>query len=1826
MTSFNIFNKARWLVTIILLTVISIPNVQGAVAGFPVNFTTSNYTGVTVITGRPATWTSNKTLSTNSSGVFFQKQNSGAYYLFTIPVTGFSANDSVTVFLDDVKVSNNTYKMTFQMSYSTNGSSYTNFGDTWTESTTAKDITRGIKIPTAVANGTIYIKILSTSGGGTNGGNHYIKAADITYTAGGTKVTLSKAATTNGSFKLRSGSCSGSELSGTPPTVTTTSSSQTVYIDPTPNDGYQVNTVTSKLGDAAAVTVSKSGDCYPVTYAQGASGTAVITVTFACATPTFGTNLSTSQVDYTQNASASALTVAATANGGTITYQWQSSSDNSSWSNIGGATSASYTPPTTSTGTTYYHCIATNTTGGDCTATSNAAKIVVTAATCTDEYTFDYGGTKQCFSQVDETNEFQITGFTIPTTTTNYWVGYNGAFYDDNLGTGSPKAKSANNQFKYMPVANLQGQSCGGEGEYYKHAAAGAYGTLRIFRNSSADNLYIGFVPAGYQMRVGSGESWSNIQLTQSDGTVWTSDLMTLDAALIAKNYYVNVYTGANYSSGDAGVAINNWTNGGSTISSMAFKTGSDSWDTSTGLSAGMRGKFRAWSNNCANNGYCHFVPYYQLQYNPVSSSGTGTGSMSPLPATPISCEESSGARTVTVATSSFTAPQYKQFDHWNTAADNSGSNVSTGSYTLTSDVTLYAQWAYIPVTALTLNYSSLKKYVGESSVTLSVASVTPGTANPAVTWTSSDATVASVDGGVVSFLKAGTATITATSTISGGVTATCSVEVRSISSPTMQDEDGTTISGNGLSATWTLGTRTLAASEGTSNYKFKRWVVTNATPASTTNLSTTLGDPTGNVTVVAEFYKPRTVTKGTGTGTSTFTVSPTGEVKYGSSVTVTCAATDGYKNPWTLTVTPSDGATYTSSGSTSSISITNITKDITVDLAYTAKETATVKLHVAGSTSTISGTRYEGDSYTLPSEAAECPDMGLYGWYTTDYEHATIAPSGANFKLAGASATLAAGDNDFYAVYATIGDLADTYTKITTAVELTTGDYLIVGTPWTTMYAMKNAYQSSESTMADEERSVTSNQISNPASTKPEFIWHFTKSTNTITIYSENNSKYFGFTSNHVALMNSSQDLSYEVSDGKWAIYAGSDYLTYDTYFKRGASKVYDAFLFKRDQSISGPYTTSPSCVTHTLTVEADPVAGGTAEAAKTVLGETKTTTATATPNSHYDFAYWTISGTGSTMSNTSDGKSTDNPVTITMGTANATLTAHFTEKPKCTVVFKNNGTQLSSTTYWQGENPVAPTLTDGTSHDACDETSDTHYGWTQTTMPDVVPSKATIDAYTGAQTVYAKAATLPAITAGDDGTTITYHAVWAEAISVPSNEYQLVTNTNQLSIGDKVVIGSAASGSIYLLGKDSVTAASYEYRKFAQSGTFSVSNSKVTVSTLASSKTDRNNPFELTLGKSGDYWTFYDGVTGGYVCCTSTSTMNRCGYEAELSDAGKWDISITSSLASIVSQISSDITTRNYLQKNGTDLSGIFSCYSNNQTNPAIFRNLSTTGYQNFLTTCCANIVEAPEVTGTPTKNSITLSWTNVTGATGYTVTCSGGTPGDVASDGTARSCVITGLSPNTNYTWSVVATYTTPYCLANTANGNTTTSQVYAVSYNKNGGTIANLPSGGTYAAGEEVTVAAKPDGTVSKGGYTFTGWNTANDGSGEHYNADGSTSFTMPSEAVVLYAEWTAKKNYFVDRMHGNWDGEHTEPTTGYNCYLREGAGYTVPDLSDNDTGSNSCVTGHAHFVGWVASGMIDTQGGLKSGYTIIKGGTSGTASTDGTIYYAVWAEE
>ena len=78
--------------------------------------------------------------------------------------------------------------------------------------------------------------------------------------------------------------------------------------------------------------------------------------------------------------------------------------------------------------------------------------------------------------------------------------------------------------------------------------------------------------------------------------------------------------------------------------------------------------------------------------------------------------------------------------------------------------------------------------------------------------------------------------------------------------------------------------------------------------------------------------------------------------------------------------------------------------------------------------------------------------------------------------------------------------------------------------------------------------------------------------------------------------------------------------------------------------------------CTSHTVTAATNNVSYGTAAAASTTVCEGSTTTVTATPKSGYSFVSWAVSGTGSSLSSTST-----NPTTLTMGTANATVTATF-------------------------------------------------------------------------------------------------------------------------------------------------------------------------------------------------------------------------------------------------------------------------------------------------------------------------------------------------------------------------------------------------------------------------------------------------------------------------------------------------------------------------------------------------------------------------------------
>lgn len=98
------------------------------------------------------------------------------------------------------------------------------------------------------------------------------------------------------------------------------------------------------------------------------------------------------------------------------------------------------------------------------------------------------------------------------------------------------------------------------------------------------------------------------------------------------------------------------------------------------------------------------------------------------------------------------------------------------GSFTATCGVTVEA--ATVAVTGVAVSPTSDSIAVGET-LTLTATVAPENATNKAVTWSSSEATVASVEDGVVTGVAAGDATITVT-TVDGSFTATCEVTVTS--------------------------------------------------------------------------------------------------------------------------------------------------------------------------------------------------------------------------------------------------------------------------------------------------------------------------------------------------------------------------------------------------------------------------------------------------------------------------------------------------------------------------------------------------------------------------------------------------------------------------------------------------------------------------------------------------------------------------------------------------------------------------------------------------------------------------------------------------------------------------------------------------------------------------------------------------------------------------------------------------------------------------------------------------------------------------------------
>jgi len=130
----------------------------------------------------------------------------------------------------------------------------------------------------------------------------------------------------------------------------------------------------------------------------------------------------------------------------------------------------------------------------------------------------------------------------------------------------------------------------------------------------------------------------------------------------------------------------------------------------------------------------------------------------------------------------------------------------------------------------------------------------------------------------------------------------------------------------------------------------------------------------------------------------------------------------------------------------------------------------------------------------------------------------------------------------------------------------------------------------------------------------------------------------------------------------------------------------------------------------------------------------------------------------------------------------------------------------------------------------------------------------------------------------------------------------------------------------------------------------------------------------------------------------------------------------------------------------------------------------------------------------------------------------------------------------------------------------------STAYTVTYNGNTNDSGTAPTDSNlYASGNTVTVLGNT-GSLTKSGYTFNGWNSQADGLGTHYAV--SSTFTMPSSNVTLYAEWQSAGFYSV--ASGDWNtgstwNTGTVPTSTDNVLITSGdTVYTASSLTRTGT--------------------------------------------------------
>lgn len=285
----SFITKTRWLVTIILLTSLSI----GQMWGETFNIVASNFGGS--YSDTEATFTAGGSYTIGYKNIIKNANGTPSGWA-TNQIIQMKKNASACGQLYNKTSIQGLSKIRFWIQSGTTFEIYTG-SSMITSSPASGALTLGSAAGSETVSYTTYAKGGATSSSTislnyydiniTNGDTYfyittknivtaYIFKIEITYSSG-TSVSLSKAATSNGSFVLSSSNTGTPEINS----VSTAGGTGTVYVKGTPNTGYYVSSVTQSGASAAPTITEVSENNWTVVYGSGTTGASTITVTFS---------------------------------------------------------------------------------------------------------------------------------------------------------------------------------------------------------------------------------------------------------------------------------------------------------------------------------------------------------------------------------------------------------------------------------------------------------------------------------------------------------------------------------------------------------------------------------------------------------------------------------------------------------------------------------------------------------------------------------------------------------------------------------------------------------------------------------------------------------------------------------------------------------------------------------------------------------------------------------------------------------------------------------------------------------------------------------------------------------------------------------------------------------------------------------------------------------------------------------------------------------------------------------------------------------------------------------------------------------------------------------------------------------------------------------------------------------------------------------------------------------------------------------------------------------------------------------------------------------